>query len=94
MTIRGPKEDVHRAKQMLVDLSNEKQLASYTTEVRPEALILSFLGIFVMQSKANFTKHLHVAVLRRESLHFHLDFKMHIGFCIIELKCDICCAYE
>ncbi|KAG0729485.1 Vigilin [Chionoecetes opilio] len=34
VTIRGPKEDVHKAKQMLVDLSNEKQLASYTTEVR------------------------------------------------------------
>lgn len=60
VTIRGPKEDVHRAKQMLVDLSNEKQLASYTTEVRPEALILCFLGLFVVQSKANFTKHLYV----------------------------------
>lgn len=34
VTIRGPKEDVHKAKQILVDLSNEKQLASYTTEVR------------------------------------------------------------
>lgn len=55
VTIRGPKEDVHRAKQMLVDLSNEKQLASYTTEVRPEPLILSSIRIFVMQSKTNFT---------------------------------------
>lgn len=34
VTIRGPKEDVHKAKQMLVDLSNEKQLASHTAEVR------------------------------------------------------------
>ncbi|XP_071529081.1 vigilin isoform X2 [Panulirus ornatus] len=34
VTIRGPKEDVYKAKQILVDLSNEKQLASYTTEVR------------------------------------------------------------
>lgn len=34
VTIRGPKDDVHKAKQMLVDLSNEKQLASYTAEVR------------------------------------------------------------
>ncbi|XP_042234128.1 vigilin-like [Homarus americanus] len=34
VTIRGPKDDVHKAKQMLVDLSNEKQLASFTAEVR------------------------------------------------------------
>lgn len=33
MTIRGPKEEVHKAKQMLVELSNEKQLASFTAEV-------------------------------------------------------------
>lgn len=34
VTIRGPKEEVHKAKQMLVELSNEKQLASFTAEVR------------------------------------------------------------
>jgi len=34
VTIRGPKEEVTKAKQMLVDLSNEKQLASHTCEVR------------------------------------------------------------
>jgi len=34
VTIRGPKEDVEKAKQMLVSLSNEKQLSSCTAEVR------------------------------------------------------------
>lgn len=34
VTIRGPKEEVQKAKQMLVELSNEKQLASFTAEVR------------------------------------------------------------
>ncbi|XP_066966353.1 vigilin [Macrobrachium rosenbergii] len=34
VTIRGPKDEVQKAKQMLVELSNEKQLASFTTEVR------------------------------------------------------------
>lgn len=33
VTIRGPKEDVERAKQQLLDLANEKQLASFTAEV-------------------------------------------------------------
>lgn len=32
--IRGPKDDVDRAKQQLVDLANERQLASYTAEVK------------------------------------------------------------
>jgi polyribonucleotide nucleotidyltransferase len=32
--IRGPKEDVERAKQQLLDLTNEKELSSYTAEVR------------------------------------------------------------
>lgn len=34
VTIRGPIEDVERAKVQLLELSNEKQLASFTTEVR------------------------------------------------------------
>lgn len=34
VTIRGPKDDVERAKQQLLDLSNEKQLSSFTAEVR------------------------------------------------------------
>lgn len=33
VTIRGPKDDVDRAKQQLLDLSNERQLASFTAEV-------------------------------------------------------------
>ncbi|XP_053689982.1 vigilin isoform X2 [Sabethes cyaneus] len=34
VAIRGPKEDVERAKQQLVELTNEKELSSYTAEVR------------------------------------------------------------
>lgn len=34
VTIRGPREDVERAKQQLLELSNEKQLSSFTAEVR------------------------------------------------------------
>lgn len=34
VTIRGPKDDVERAKQQLLELSNEKQLSSFTAEVR------------------------------------------------------------
>lgn len=34
VTIRGPKDDVDRAKQQLIELANERQLHSYTTEVR------------------------------------------------------------
>jgi len=34
VTIRGPKDDVEKAKQMLVSLSNEKQLSSCSAEVR------------------------------------------------------------
>jgi hypothetical protein len=34
VTIRGPKDDVEKAKQMLMDMSNEKQLSSCVTEVR------------------------------------------------------------
>ena len=34
VTIRGPKDDVAKAKKMLADMSNEKQLSSVTAEVR------------------------------------------------------------
>ncbi|XP_055529154.1 vigilin isoform X2 [Wyeomyia smithii] len=34
VAIRGPKDDVERAKQQLVELTNEKELSSYTAEVR------------------------------------------------------------
>lgn len=33
VTIRGPKDDVDRAKQQLLDLANERELASFTAEV-------------------------------------------------------------
>ena len=34
VTIRGPKDDVEKAKQMLTEMSNEKQLSSCVCEVR------------------------------------------------------------
>uniref|UniRef100_A0A4D5R9H2 Vigilin n=1 Tax=Scolopendra viridis TaxID=118503 RepID=A0A4D5R9H2_SCOVI len=34
VTIRGPKDDVEKAKKQLMELANEKQLSSYTVEVR------------------------------------------------------------
>ena len=34
MTVRGPKDDVEKAKKMLAELANEKQLSSMTCEVR------------------------------------------------------------
>ena len=34
VNIRGPKDDVDKAKKLLVNLSNEKQLNSLTAEVR------------------------------------------------------------
>lgn len=34
VSIRGPKEDVQKAKKILVELSNERQLASFSAEVR------------------------------------------------------------
>nr|XP_023026266.1 vigilin isoform X2 [Leptinotarsa decemlineata] len=43
VTIRGPKEDVDRAKQQLLDLANERQLASYSVEVRAKAQHHKFL---------------------------------------------------
>ncbi|KRT83784.1 K Homology domain containing protein, partial [Oryctes borbonicus] len=43
VTIRGPKEDVERAKQQLLDLANERQLASYIAEVRAKPQHHKFL---------------------------------------------------
>ena len=34
VTIRGPKEDVQKAKKQLVELANERQLSSFTAEIR------------------------------------------------------------
>ncbi|KAK9882657.1 hypothetical protein WA026_022524 [Henosepilachna vigintioctopunctata] len=34
VTIRGPKEDVVRAKQQLLELANEREMASFTAEIR------------------------------------------------------------
>ncbi|XP_058464873.1 vigilin isoform X1 [Malaya genurostris] len=43
VAIRGPKEDVERAKQQLVELTNEKELSSYTAEVRAKPQHHKFL---------------------------------------------------
>ncbi|CAH1154251.1 unnamed protein product [Phaedon cochleariae] len=43
VTIRGPKEDVDRAKNQLLDLANERQLASFSAEVRAKAQHHKFL---------------------------------------------------
>ncbi|XP_076653827.1 satellite-binding protein 1 Dp1 isoform X2 [Halictus rubicundus] len=43
VTIRGPKEDVEKAKQQLLELTNEKQLSSYSTEVRAKVQHHKFL---------------------------------------------------
>ncbi|XP_030763823.1 vigilin [Sitophilus oryzae] len=43
VTIRGPKDDVDRAKRQLLDLASERQLASYTDEVRAKAQHHKFL---------------------------------------------------
>ncbi|GJQ75567.1 hypothetical protein Trydic_g17648 [Trypoxylus dichotomus] len=43
VTIRGPKEDVERAKQQLLDLANERQLSSYVAEVRAKPQHHKFL---------------------------------------------------
>jgi len=34
VSIRGPKEDVQKAKKILIEMSNEKQLAGFTTEIK------------------------------------------------------------
>ncbi|KAL1494803.1 hypothetical protein ABEB36_010342 [Hypothenemus hampei] len=51
--IQGPKDDVEKAKQQLLDLANEKQLASYTAEVRAQAQHHKFL---IGKSGANIKK--------------------------------------
>lgn len=43
MTIRGPKEDVEKAKQQLLELTTEKQLSSYSAEVRAKVQHHKFL---------------------------------------------------
>uniref|UniRef100_A0A1W7R994 Vigilin n=1 Tax=Hadrurus spadix TaxID=141984 RepID=A0A1W7R994_9SCOR len=43
VSIRGPKEDVIRAKKLLVELSNEKQNAAYTEEIKAKPEHLKFL---------------------------------------------------
>jgi len=53
VTIRGPKDDVAKAKNMLVELSNEKQEASFTTEVRAKPQHHRFL---IGRSGANIKK--------------------------------------
>lgn len=43
VTIRGPKEDVEKAKAQLLELTNERQLSSYTAEVRAKPQHHKFL---------------------------------------------------
>lgn len=43
VTIKGPKEDVEKAKQQLLELANEKQLTSYSVEVRAKVQHHKFL---------------------------------------------------
>lgn len=43
MSIKGPKEDVEKAKQQLLELTNEKQLTSYSVEVRAKVQHHKFL---------------------------------------------------
>lgn len=43
VSIRGPKDDVNRAKKLLVELSNEKQNAGYTEELKAKPEHLKFL---------------------------------------------------
>ncbi|CAG9761158.1 unnamed protein product [Ceutorhynchus assimilis] len=51
--VRGPKEDVEKAKQQLLDLANERQLASFTDEVRAKSQHHKFL---IGKSGANIKK--------------------------------------
>lgn len=53
VNIRGPKEDVERAKQQLLDLASERQLASYTVEVHAKPQHHKFL---IGKSGANIKK--------------------------------------
>lgn len=43
VTIRGPKEDVQKAKQQLIEMSNERQQSSFTAEVRAKQQHHKFL---------------------------------------------------
>lgn len=43
VTIRGPKDDVEKAKQQLLEITNEKQLSSFSAEVRAKAQHHKFL---------------------------------------------------
>jgi len=43
VTIRGPKDDVEKAKGQLLELANERQLASFTAEVRAKQQHHKFL---------------------------------------------------
>lgn len=43
VTIRGPKDDVEKAKLQLLELSNEKQLSSFTAEVQANPKYHRFL---------------------------------------------------
>lgn len=43
VTIRGPKDDVQKAKMMLVELSNEKQISSFTAEVKAKPELHRYL---------------------------------------------------
>lgn len=73
VTLSGPKEDVDRAKKQLLDLSNEKQLSSFTEEVRAQPKHHRFLigkngsnirkarllsGILPIRSQRHFVLHL------------------------------------
>ncbi|XP_046605985.1 vigilin [Neodiprion virginianus] len=53
VSIRGPKDDVEKAKQQLLELSNEKLLSSFTAEVRAKAQHHKFL---IGKSGANIKK--------------------------------------
>lgn len=46
VVIRGPKEDVDRARQQLLDLANERQLASFTAEVNNFVFFILVLYYF------------------------------------------------
>lgn len=43
VSIRGPKDDVEKAKAQLLELSNEKQLSSFSAEVRAKVQHHKFL---------------------------------------------------
>lgn len=51
VTIRGPKDDVDRAKQQLMDLANERQLASFANEVSFQLIGFNFFMQFVEHKK-------------------------------------------